>query len=63
MSYHKNAKKSVSVFLKVSILGTDDFTTNIAVLVRHSGSGAVGLTQVNCPSCGVVLRYVALLVE
>jgi len=32
---------------KVSILGTDDFTTNIAVLVRHSGSGAVGLTQLD----------------
>ena len=31
---------------KISILGTDDFTSNIAILVRHTGSGAVGLTQV-----------------
>jgi len=32
---------------KISILGSDDFTTNIAILVRHSGSGAVGLTQLD----------------
>ena len=31
---------------KISILGTDDFTTSIAIIVRHSGSGAVGLAQV-----------------
>jgi Protein N-terminal asparagine amidohydrolase len=31
---------------KISVLGTDDVTTNLVLLVRHSGSGAVGLTQV-----------------
>jgi hypothetical protein len=31
---------------KISVLGTDDVTTNLVLLVRHSGSCAVGLTQV-----------------
>ena len=31
---------------KISVLGTDDVTTNLVILVRHAGSGAVGLTQV-----------------
>ncbi len=31
---------------KISVLGTDDVTTNLVLLVRHSGSGAVGLAQV-----------------
>jgi hypothetical protein len=32
---------------KISVLGTDDVTTNLVLLLRHSGSGAVGLTQVH----------------
>ena len=32
---------------KISVLGTDDVTANLVILVRHSGSGAVGLAQVD----------------
>ena len=30
---------------KVQVLGSDDVTTNLVMIVRHSGSGAVGLAQ------------------
>ena len=30
---------------KVQVLGSDDVTTNLVMIVRHTGSGAVGLAQ------------------
>jgi protein N-terminal asparagine amidohydrolase len=32
---------------KVSVLGTDDITTSHIVVIRHTGSGAVGLSQID----------------
>lgn len=32
----------------VSILGTDNATTCVIVVIRHTGSGAVGITHVHC---------------
>jgi len=32
---------------KIQVLGTDDVTTNIVLAVRHTGSGAVGLAQID----------------
>jgi len=32
---------------KVSIIGTDDVTTNVILIVRHTGSGTVGVSQLD----------------
>ena len=32
---------------KIQVVGTDDVTTNIVIIVRHTGSGAVGLAQID----------------
>ena len=32
---------------KVQVLGSDDVTTNLLIIIRHTGSGTLGLAQVD----------------
>jgi len=32
---------------KISVMGTDDITTSHIIVIKHSGSGAIGLTQID----------------